>query len=192
MKKNSMMNSKTLVWMILVKTFNVGIFGEGNLRYRMEPEEDFESDDLEEFVSKFVKGKLKPHLKSQPVPKRQEGPVRTIVASTFEDEVLKNKKDVLIEFYAPWCGHCKKIEPVYKKVATHYSSKRPDLLIAKMDATSNDVLPMFDVRGFPTIYLLKASDKSNPIIFDGGDRTLKGFKDFIEKHLSSKEEKDEL
>ncbi|KAL7645305.1 UNVERIFIED_CONTAM: hypothetical protein RMT77_003691 [Armadillidium vulgare] len=171
---------------------NVGIFGEGNLRYRMEPEEDFESDDLEEFVSKFVKGKLKPHLKSQPVPKRQEGPVRTIVAATFEDEVLKNKKDVLIEFYAPWCGHCKKIEPVYKKVATHYSSKRPDLLIAKMDATSNDVLPMFDVRGFPTIYLLKASDKSNPIIFDGGDRTLKGFKDFIEKHLSSKEEKDEL
>ncbi|KAB7507028.1 Protein disulfide-isomerase A4, partial [Armadillidium nasatum] len=171
---------------------NVGIFGEGNLRYRMEPEEDFESDDLEEFVSKFVKGKLKPHLKSQAVPKKQEGPVRTIVASTFEDEVLKNKKDVLIEFYAPWCGHCKKIEPVYKKVAAHYSSKRPDLLIAKMDATSNDVLPMFDVRGFPTIYLLKASDKSNPIIFDGGDRTLKGFKDFIEKHLSSKEEKDEL
>lgn len=115
-------------------------------------------------------------MKSQPIPKRQEGPVRVVVAETFEKEVLKADKDVLIEFYAPWCGHCKKLEPVYKKVAKHFAKQRRNILVAKMDATANDVHPDFAVRGFPTIYLVKASDKTHPIPFEGGERTLDGFK----------------
>ena len=59
-------------------------------------------------------GKVKPLIKSQPVPKKQKGPVTVLVGKNFEDLVTNSKKDVLIEFYAPWCGHCKKLEPVYK------------------------------------------------------------------------------
>ena len=52
-------------------------------------------------------GNAKPYVKSAPLPKNDKGPVRTLVGSNFQKIALDEKKDVLIEFYAPWCGHCK-------------------------------------------------------------------------------------
>lgn len=60
------------------------------------------------FVKDFVDGKIKPSIKSEPVPASQDGPVTVLVATTFQELVIDNDKDVLVEFYAPWCGHCKK------------------------------------------------------------------------------------
>ena len=59
------------------------------------------------FVQDFVDGKIKPSVKSEPIPEKQEGPVTVIVAHNFQEVVIDNDKDVLVEFYAPWCGHCK-------------------------------------------------------------------------------------
>ncbi|KAK7084932.1 hypothetical protein SK128_013057 [Halocaridina rubra] len=147
-------------------------------KYPLDPEDDFSTDVLTKFVADFKKGKLKPFLKSQPIPKRQDSPVRVVVAKNFDDEVMNSPKDVLIEFYAPWCGHCKNLEPVYKKLAKQMAKSNPDVSIAKMDATANDIPPLFKVEGFPTIYFLRAKEKDNPILYSG-DRSLKSLKEFI-------------
>lgn len=43
-----------------------------------------------------------------------------LVASTLEEQVIKSGKDALVEFYAPWCGHCKKLAPDYSKLGKRY------------------------------------------------------------------------
>jgi protein disulfide-isomerase A1 len=62
---------------------------------------------VSQFVQDYVDGKIEPSVKSEPIPEKQEGPVTVIVAKNYKDIVLDDKKDVLVEFYAPWCGHCK-------------------------------------------------------------------------------------
>lgn len=80
---------------------NVGIFGEGNLRYPMPTMEEFDSDEIREFIQAYKAGKLKSKIKSQPVPKKQ-GIVKTVVGNNFRDIVMDKSKDVLLELYAPW------------------------------------------------------------------------------------------
>jgi protein disulfide isomerase family A protein 3 len=65
---------------------------------------EFTYEALEEFARKVVSGELEPYLKSQAVPE-QTTDVKVIVAKNFDEIVNDNTKDVLIEFYAPWCGH---------------------------------------------------------------------------------------
>uniref|UniRef100_W5N710 Protein disulfide-isomerase A4 n=1 Tax=Lepisosteus oculatus TaxID=7918 RepID=W5N710_LEPOC len=171
---------------------NAGILGEGGKKYAMEPEE-FDSDALRDFVTAFKKGKLKPIIKSQPVPKNNKGPVKTVVGKTFEEIVLDPKKDVLIEFYAPWCGHCKKLEPEYLELGKKYKNEK-GLVIAKMDATANDVLhESYKAEGFPTIYFAPSGDKQHPIKFEDGKRDLEGLSKFLEQHATKLSQKrDEL
>ena len=120
-------------------------------------------------------------LKSQAVPKKQKGPVKVVVGRNFEDIVLDSTKDVLIEFYAPWCGHCKQLEPVYKDLARKYK-KDKDLVIAKFDATANDAPTPYEAEGFPTIFFATRGKKADPVKFTGNSRTLEDLSQFVEDH----------
>ena len=80
----------------------VAAVGEKGQKYRLT--EDFSYEALEDFARKLVNGELEPYLKSQPVPEQTED-VKVVVAKNFDEIVNDNTKDVLIEFYAPWCGH---------------------------------------------------------------------------------------
>jgi protein disulfide isomerase family A protein 3 len=60
--------------------------------------------------------------------------------------VVDGSKDVLVEFYAPWCGHCKSLAPVYEEVAQKLKDE-DGVVLAKLDATANDVPSQFDVKG---------------------------------------------
>lgn len=169
---------------------NVVAFGFDGKKYPMNPEE-FDGDlveNLELFMKKLGRGEVKPFVKSQPIPKNDKGPVKTLVGGNF-DKVVDGSKDALIEFYAPWCGHCKKFEPEYVKLATSLKSET-NLVIAKMDATANDPPLAYKVEGFPTIYFIPAGTET-PLKYEG-NRDLADLKKFMAKHATKSFQKTEL
>lgn len=74
-------------------------------------------ENLEKFIKDFQGGKLEPYIKSEAIPEDNSSPVKVAVAKNFDDLVINNGVDTLVEFYAPWCGHCKSLAPVYEQVA---------------------------------------------------------------------------
>lgn len=138
--------------------------------------EAFSMDTFEQFLKDFEAGKVEPHLKSEAVPVN-DGPVKVAVAKNFEELVTNSKKDVLIEFYAPWCGHCKSLAPKYDELGEKMTGE--EIEIVKMDATANDVPPAYSVSGFPTLFWLPA-DTKKPETYQGG-REVDDFVKFISK-----------
>jgi protein disulfide-isomerase A1 len=137
------------------------------------------------FVQDFLDGKVDPSIKSEPIPESNDGPVTVIVAKNYKDVVIDNDKDVLVEFYAPWCGHCKALAPKYEELGQAYASSELSKLvtIAKVDATANDVPD--EIQGFPTIKLFAAGKKDSPIDYSGS-RTVEDLAQFIKENGSHK------
>ena len=73
--------------------------------------------------------------------------------ATFEEEVLKHDKLVLVDFWAEWCGPCKMIHPVLKQCAQEYKDK---VKFVKINVDENQEIPAkHGVRGIPTLMLFK-------------------------------------
>ncbi|KAK7463957.1 hypothetical protein BaRGS_00038039 [Batillaria attramentaria] len=128
--------------------------------------QQFTMDKFEQFVRDVLDQKLDPYLKSEPVPDNDQ-PLKVAVAKNFQELVNDPDRDVLIEFYAPWCGHCKNLAPKYEELAEKMKDE-PEITIAKMDATANDVPTPYEVRGFPTIYFAPKGSKSSPKKYESG------------------------
>lgn len=138
------------------------------------------------FVKEYADGKLKPSVKSEPVPEKNDGPVSIIVATTFKEIAIDQAdKDVLVEFYAPWCGHCKALSPTYDQLGELYQTHgfAGKVAIAKVDATTNDVPEK--IQGFPTIKLYPAGKKDTPVDYSG-NRSLEDLANFIKDNGSNK------
>lgn len=135
------------------------------------------SEEVEKFLSKFENGELKKYLKSEEIPATEAGNVRTVVGKNFHDIVGKDD-DVLLEFYAPWCGHCKALEPKYEELATELKDVK-GLIIAKCDSTQNEI-DGINIAGFPTIkFFPKGSSEGKEY---EGEREVDGFKKYLEEH----------
>jgi len=79
--------------------------------------------------------------------------IKHITDASFEQEVLKSDKPVLVDFWAEWCGPCKMIAPILEEIAKELEGK---VIIAKMDVDANQITPAkFGVRGIPTLILFK-------------------------------------
>ncbi|KAK5684056.1 hypothetical protein LTS10_003920 [Elasticomyces elasticus] len=78
--------------------------------------------------------------------------VKDLIPSNFDDIVLNSGKPALVEFFAPWCGHCKTLAPIYEELATNFESLQDKVTIAKVDADAEkDLGRRFGVQGFPTL-----------------------------------------
>ena len=108
-----------------------------------------------------------------------------LTPANFETTVLSGKP-ALVEFFAPWCGHCKNLAPTYDLLGKKYAAEKSKIVIAKMDATTNDVPPSagFQVQSFPTIKFKPAGSKT--FIDFEGDRSLESFVDFIGLNAKNK------
>merc|ERR1711934_449711 len=120
---------------------------------------------VETFLEDFFEGRLQSTLKSEEEPTTQSGPVKVIVSKTFQSQVVNGDKDVLVKFYAPWCGHCKDLAPKYEALALKLKDK-PHIVLAKVNSEANEIKDI-EVKGFPTLRLWPGENKHSPVEYTG-------------------------
>ncbi|KAH7105518.1 protein disulfide isomerase [Auriculariales sp. MPI-PUGE-AT-0066] len=146
---------------------------------------DITAESVSAFSDSFLAGTIKPKLKSEPVPATQDEPVYVVVGSEFDKVIYDDDKDVFVEFYATWCGHCKRLKPTWDSVGEKFAEVKDRITIAKMEATENDLptdIP-FKVSGFPTIKFKKAGTRE--FIDYEGDRSLESLIEFVEANAAN-------
>ncbi|XP_062210036.1 protein disulfide isomerase-like 2-2 [Phragmites australis] len=152
----------------------------------LEPKK-YEGQRTAEALAEFVNSEGGTNIKLTTIPSS----VVVLTPETFESIVLDESKYVLVEFYAPWCGHCKSLAPTYEKLASVFKLDE-GVVIANLDADKHkDLAEKYGVTGFPT---LKFFPKGNKIgeDYDGG-RDLGDFVKFInEKCGTSRDTKGQL
>jgi protein disulfide-isomerase-like protein len=114
-------------------------------------------------------------LKSQD-PQPDDENIKVLVASSHNQAVYDKSKDTLVMYYAPWCGHCKKLAPHWKDLAKEVQGT--NVVIAKIDMTENEIEGL-RITSFPTIFFYPAGGER--VAFDGG-RDLNKLMEWLSKN----------
>jgi len=137
-------------------------------------------DNLAEFITAFNENKLEVYRKSEKPVENDTEAVKTIVSDDFDEKVLGSNKFVLLEIYAPWCGHCKSLAPHYEKAAKELVGKE-NLIIAKYNGAANEHAKL-KYEGFPTIKFYKKDKSAAALDFDGA-RDYDGIMAYLKKQM---------
>ncbi|XP_070841664.1 protein disulfide-isomerase A2 [Chaetodon trifascialis] len=138
---------------------------------------DLTAHSLTELCQEVVDGTAKPYYRSEEIPEDwNKEPVKVLVGKNFESVALDPTKNVFVEFYAPWCGHCKELAPIWEQLGEKYADNE-DIIIAKMDATANEV-ESITVQGFPTLKYFPAGGKE--VVDYTGNRDLETLSKFLD------------
>lgn len=143
---------------------------------------------ISEFVELFLAGKAEPIIKSEPLPTQEEidaQAVTKLVTHNYDKVLGDYSKDVFVKYYAPWCGHCKKLAPIWEELAEAFDSDQ--VVIADIDHTLNDVETPLVIEGYPTLVFYPANGEVNPetgfrkhITYNGA-RELEDFIKFVKQ-----------
>ncbi|MEU3955964.1 thioredoxin, partial [Streptomyces achromogenes] len=90
------------------------------------------------------------------------GNVKTVTDATFEEEVLKSDKPVLVDFWAEWCGPCRMIAPSLEAIADEYGDK---IQIVKLNIDENpNTAAKYGVMSIPTLNVYQGGDVAKTIV----------------------------
>eukprot|EP00177_Eucheuma_denticulatum_P001440 GFKZ01002596.1.p1 GENE.GFKZ01002596.1~~GFKZ01002596.1.p1 ORF type:complete len:362 (+),score=56.97 GFKZ01002596.1:536-1621(+) len=104
---------------------------------------------------------------------------KDVTASDFDSLIDSSKASIMLEFYAPWCGHCKNLAPDYEKLGNTFE-RQSDVIIAQVDADKHKSLAKrFDIKGFPTLKWVQKGSDVNSAIDVESPRTAEGLLDYV-------------
>jgi thioredoxin 1 len=102
-----------------------------------------------------------------------------VTDGTFETEVLKSEKPVLVDFWAPWCGPCRMVAPVVEELSEEYSDK---VKFLKLNTDDNmNTAATYGIRSIPTLLMFKDGQPVDQIV---GFRPKGDLKQVIDKALA--------
>ena len=104
--------------------------------------------------------------------------VQTFTDGNFDDDVLKSGAPVLVDFWAEWCGPCKRLGPTVDALAMDYAGK---VTVGKMNIDDNPKVPeRYQIRGIPTLLLFKGGQVVESVV---GLAQKDDLKKVLDKHI---------
>ena len=104
--------------------------------------------------------------------------VQTFTDGNFNDSVLKSAPPVLVDFWAEWCGPCKRLGPTVDALAAEYAGK---ITVGKMNIDENPKVPeTYQIRGIPTLLIFKGGQVVESVV---GLAQKEDLKKVLDKHI---------
>jgi len=142
-----------------------------------------DQETLEKYIRETMDPSLKEEVKVDSTPAIAKDGLYELTAGNYKNHVAKGNH--FVKFFAPWCGHCKRLAPTWDELAKTLENEKT-VTINKVDCTAHgDVCSELEVRGYPTLLFIRDGQKLDKY---SGARDLDSLKQYVEKMTAVKEE----